>query len=245
MLRFANMHNSARVAVAATAALVTVVGTALLTPSASRSASVQSGCSPPARGIDADSAHGAKLTLTEHGLRFSFRVSTKGWERFCSLTRDKSPRGPVSLNKSITGPQGAEAIIYWTSFPNGDYADPCTRLLGRSAGSSAAEVAAALSTASGTEIVERPSNVMRGGRPAKHLVLAVRKSVGCDPGFFYSWKDVYGGALWPTTAAGDTIRVWIVDVDGVRLFIAAATSGQATPRLKREVKQIVESIRFG
>jgi hypothetical protein len=234
-MRFATMKNSARVAVTTTVAMVAVVGMGLLSPSASRSANVQPGCSL--------SAPGAKLTFTEHGVRFSFRASTKNWERFCSLTADKSPRGPISLNKSIKGPQDAEAIIYWTSFPNGDYADPCTRLLGRSVGSSAADLAAAVSTAPGTEIVEKPSSVTLGGRPAKHLLLTVRKSTGCNPGFFYSWKDVHGGALW-TTAVGDTIRVWIVDVGGTRLFIAAATSVQANARLKREVNQIVESIRF-
>ncbi len=53
------------------------------------------------------------------------------------------------------------------------------------------------------------------------------------------------GALWPTTAAGGTMRVWIVDVDGTRLFIAAATSEQANLRIKNEIYGIVQSIRFG
>jgi hypothetical protein len=181
--------------------------------------------------------------VTEEGVRFSFKVPG-GWGRFGSISTDKSPGGPISLNRSIVGSQGAEAIIYWTSFPDGDYADPCTRLLGRSVGSSAADLATAVSTAPGTKLVKGPSNVTVGGRRAKHVVLIVRENVGCDPGFFYTWKDVYGGALWRATAAGDTIRVWIVDVDGKRLFIAAATNEQANARLKREVTQIVESIRF-
>jgi hypothetical protein len=75
-------------------------------------------------------------------------------------------------------------------------------------------------------------------------VLTVRKDVGCEPGFFYTWRDTWGGALWPTTSVGDTIRVWIVNVQGVRLFIEAATTTQATGRLKKEVQQIVESITF-
>jgi hypothetical protein len=165
-------------------------------------------------------------------------------ERLCSLTTDKSPRGPISLNKSIGGGQGAEAIIYWTSFPDGDYADPCTRLLGRLVGPSAAALAAAVSAAPGTKLLKGPSDVTLGGHPAKHVVLTVRKNVGCDPGFFYSWKDVYGGALWRTTAVGNTVRVWIVSLDGKRLFVAAATTEEANARLKRQVKQIVESIRF-
>ena len=242
MRRF-NMNNSANVGIAATVVMVAIVGIILLAPSSSRSAMTQPRCSPPATGVDVASVP-TRLRITERGVRFSLTVSSRNWGRFCSLNADKSPRGPISLNKSIMGSQGAEAIIYWTSFPNGDYADPCTRLLGRSVGSSAADLAAAVSTAPGTEIVEKPSGVTLGGLPATHLVLKVRKSTGCDPGFFYGWKDVYGGALWTTTAPGNTIRVWIVSVDTTRLFIAAATTEDANARLKRQVSQIVQSIRF-
>lgn len=111
-------------------------------------------------------------------------------------------------------------------------------------GSSAADLAAAVSTAPGTKLVTGPSHVTLGGRPAKHVALTVREKVGCDPGFFYSWRDVNGGALWPTTGVGDTIKVWIADVDGTRLFIEAETTKQAVGGLEHEVQQIVESITF-
>jgi hypothetical protein len=187
---------------------------------------------------------GARLVVVESGVRFSFRVPTAGWERFKSIPTKTSPAGPISLNKSIVGPQGAEAIIYWTSFPNGDYADACDRLLAPSIGRSAANLAAAVSRAPGTKLVKGPSNVSLGGLPATHVALTVRKNVGCDPGFFYTWREVVGGALWQTTGVGDTIRVWIVAVGGTRLFIAAATTEEANSRLRREVIRIVESIRF-
>jgi hypothetical protein len=191
---------------------------------------------------------GRRITVTEKGVTFSFRVPKtvgwSGWERFRSVPTDTSPGGPVSLNKSIVGPQGAEAIIYWTSFPDGDHADPCARLLSPPIGESAADLAAAVSTAAGTKLVKGPSDVTVGGRPAKHVVLTVRENVGCDPGFFYTWRDANLGALWSRTSVGDTIRVWIVDVDGTRLFIAAATTEQASSGLKKEIQQIVQSIRF-
>jgi hypothetical protein len=188
---------------------------------------------------------GPRRAVTEEGVTFSFRVpNTGGWEGFRSLPTDKSAGGPISINKSIVGPQGAEVIVFWTSFPDGDYADPCARLLNPPVGSSAADLAAAVSTAPGTELVTGPSNVTVGGRPAKHVVLTVREDVGCDPGFFYTWKDVHGGALWPTTGVGNTIRVWIVDVDRARLFIAAGTTEQASSGLEKEIQQIIRSIRF-
>jgi hypothetical protein len=198
--------------------------------------------------VDADPANKnplvARHTVTEQGVRFSFRVPTVGWERFSSISTDNSAGGPISINKSTTGPQDAEAIIFWTSFPYGDYADPCAGLLSPPVASSAADLAAAVSTAPGTELLRGPSNVTLGGRPAKHVALTVGENVGCDPGFFYTWRDVYGGALWPKTGVGDTIRVWIVDVDGTRLFIETETAKQASRDLEQEVQHIVESIRF-
>ena len=228
--------NVTRLATAAAIAMVAVVGITLLLPSSSPSATAQQ--------------PGSRQTVTEKGLQFSFRVPTSmrweggSWERKSSISTSKSSGGPVSINRSIRGPQGAEAIIFWSSFPDGDYADPCAPLLGRSLGRSAAKFAAAVSTAPGTKLVKGPANVTLGGHPAKHVVLTVRENVGCEPGFFYTWRDTWGGALWPTTSVGDTVKVWIVNVKGVRLFIAAATTTQATGWLKKEVQQIVESIRF-
>jgi hypothetical protein len=184
--------------------------------------------------------------LTEAGVRFSFRVP-RSWG---TIPTKKSPGGPISLNKSSEGPQDAEAIIYWTSFPNGDHADPCARELAPSIGRSAASLAAAVSTAPGTKLVKGPLNVSVGGYAAKYVVLTVRENVGCDPGFFYTWREVFGGAFWRTMGVGDTIRVWIVPVAGTRfykrtrLFIAAATREDANAMLKREVEQIVGSFRF-
>ena len=188
--------------------------------------------------------------LNEAGVRFSFRVP-RGWESFSTIPTKKSPTGPISLNKSNHGPQDAEAIIYWTSFPDGDHADPCARELAPSGiGRSAASLAAAVSTAPGTKLVKGPSNVTVGGYPAKQVVLTVRKYIGCDPGFFYTWRDVWGGAFWRTTEVGDTIRVWIVPVAGTRfykrtrLFIVAATKEDAEAMLEREVERIVGTFRF-
>ena len=235
------------VAVAGAAVVVAaVVGINPLSPSPSPSV-IHRASSPPApAGVGpSDDPVVARHAVTEKGVTFSFRVPpTVGWERFASISTEKSAGGPISLNKSIVGPQGAEAIILWTSFPDGDYADRCARTLSPPGASSAADLAAAVSTAPGTKLVIGPSNVTLGGRPAKHVAVTVRENVGCDPGFFYTWRDVNGGALWPTTGVGDTIKVWIVDIDGTRLFIEAATTKQAVGGLKQEVEQIVESISF-
>jgi hypothetical protein len=130
-------------------------------------------------------------SLTVEGVPFSFSVPTSGWERF----------GSLYISKSTVGPQGAEVVIFWTSFPDGDYAYPCAHLLllGHPIGPSAADLAAAVSTARGTALVAGPSDVTVGGRAAKHVVLNVREDVGCDPGFFFAWQQDWGGAFWAAT----------------------------------------------
>ena len=152
----------------------------------------------------------------------------------------------MSINKSISGPQDAEAIIFWAASPDGRVPEPCTDGLGsETAGRSAADVADTVAAAPGTELVRGPLDVTLDGRGAKHVVLTVREENGCDPGFFYSWEDAGVGALWTTTRVGDSIRVWIADVGDTRLFIEAETSTDSDRQLEREVEQIVESIRFG
>jgi hypothetical protein len=87
------------------------------------------------------------------------------------------------------------------------------------------------------------------------MVLTVREDIGCDPGYFFTWHDAREGPLWPETLTGDTIRVWIVDVNDMRLFIAGETHRDLRPGealtharqtgLEQEIQQIVDSIHFG
>jgi hypothetical protein len=81
---------------------------------------------------------GGRLSAAAGGVRFSFEIPSPGWERF----------GNISINKSIVGPQGAEAIIFWTTLPDGN-AEPWADLSGT--GPSGA-IAAAIATAPGTEL---------------------------------------------------------------------------------------------
>ncbi|HET6713975.1 MAG TPA: hypothetical protein VFI59_09730 [Actinomycetota bacterium] len=175
-----------------------------------------------------------RQVLTVGDVPLSLRMPAPGWERFAG----------VSLNKSVVGPQGAEAMLYWSSFPEGGRAEPCADLLGQSVSGSVTDLVRAVATAPGTRLVAGPSTVTVGGRPADRVVLTVRERNGCNPGFFFTWRDIRGGALFPRTTAGDRIEVWIVDVSGSRLFIAAVTTEQADRALRRESRQIVGSIRF-
>jgi hypothetical protein len=190
--------------------------------------------------VSTDPISVGRNTRVVEGVEFSFTVPDTGWERF----------GTTSINKSIVGPQGAEAIIFWTTFPDGDDtrpddANPCENLLDTPPGPTAADLAAAVSTAPGIQLITGPSDVTVGGLPAKYVSLEVREDAGCDPGYFFTWQAMWWGAHWPETGVDDTIRVWIVDVGGTRLFFEAITTEDADDGLFREIEPIIESIRFG
>jgi hypothetical protein len=171
-------------------------------------------------------------SLIVEGVPFSFDVPARGWERFSDLY----------ISKGMLGSQGAEAIIYWTGI-GGPHAHPCGQWWGAPPGSMA-DYAANAARGRGTDLVTGPWDVSLGGRAAAHVVFMVRRDVGCNPGFFYRWREVDGSAPWTGMEVGDTVRVWIVDVGGTRLYIEGDTHEGADPRLAREIQRIVGSIRF-
>jgi len=207
-----------------------------------------------------------RQSLTVDGVPFSFTVPTEGWMPGIQRKASDGTFKPGSLYiaKGTAGGQRAEAVVFWTAYPGGVNTGPCHNLLTQPIGQSAADLAAVLSRAPGTNLALGPIDVTLGGRDAKHVALTVREHLGCDPGYFFTWPDECWGACWIKTQVGDTIMVWVVDVGGKRLVIEAETTRQgvwvldadATPRfveettdytdeeLQREVQQIVESIRF-
>jgi hypothetical protein len=174
---------------------------------------------------------------------FSFTVPKKraewadGWTAF----------GDLYVSLDSVGPQAAEAVIYWTGFTASSDnvgVEACGQWWGPPVGRTAANLATAASTTTGTALVTGPSDVTVGGYPAKRLVLTVRDDLDCQPGLLYTWQAPQGGPFWDGTEVGDTVRIWIVDVNGALLYIEGDTHRGAGPELGLEVEQIVESIRF-
>ena len=271
-----DMNTFARVAIAA-AAVVTVAIVGISLPPAHDGASgasvlpptfpsaPQPTSSPSAADVPRSAARypAGGVTIGMHGvtvdgIRLSFTVGS-GWEGHEQYNMPASgwEGHEHYMSKDTEGPQGAEAIIFWATFPggwispsknNGTYV-PCIDLLGQPEGRSVADLAAAVSTVAGTDVVSGPSDVLVGGRPAKYVKFfvtysAVDNGLVCGPGFFYSWEVNDGGAFWNSTIPGDTIRVWIVDVADTILFIEAETHWNAGPDVGNEIQQIVDSIQF-
>jgi hypothetical protein len=182
--------------------------------------------------------------MTRGGVPLSLNVPTAGW---------RSEQG-YFINKDTGATPNGASFLFWNPDPEGVYADPCAHRLSPPAGPSTADLAAAVSTIPGTDVVSGPSDVTVGGRAAKHVVLTVPEDVKCGPGDggFYLWYDQGQGSgcagseacpRYPTKL-GVTIRVWIVDVDGTRLFIEAESYKGAGPEVEQAIQQIVDSIRF-
>lgn len=190
----------------------------------------------PAQGQLASGRH----ALAVAGVPVSFEVPERG-----GGTTDWASNGAFYISKDTKFPQSAEAAILWTAFPDDDLPVACVEELGRLVHPSADELAAAVALAPADPLtLSGPSDVTVGGRAAKRVTFTVGDDHGCQPGFFYTWLGLYGGSLWNDIGRGDTISVWIVEVDGVLVFIEGMTTTRAAPQLLQELQQLIDSIRF-
>lgn len=212
-----------------------------------------------------------KESRTVDGVQFTFTVPAR-WENGPAVKGGESPSGApefrignvfVSKSFNVHG-QHADAVIFWTAFPDGGDAAACRNLLIQDIGGSTVDLAAAMAKAPGIRVVQRPTRVSIDGYPATYVVLSVRRDRGCDPGYFFTWQPSglreglpggqCWGACWITSGVGDTLRMWIVDVDGKRLVVAAQIT-RPEPGLhphardewtkaEREIASIIRSVRF-
>lgn len=161
------------------------------------------------------------------------------------LSVDMPPGWISHLGFRIFTRSGQQAFIFWTDAPTNVYADPCTKEpLDPPAGDTPAELAAAVASIPGIDLVSGPSDVTIGRHPAKVVTIRVREDVECAPGEFHLWyAEEPADGRWPD-ALGDTINVWIIDVDGTIVWIDGSWSVNTTPALQGEMRQIVDSIQF-
>ena len=180
---------------------------------------------------------GGSHTIVADGVPLTFDVPTlaadSGWNLY------RTPE----ITKDTGGSQDAEAMIYWTAYPEGRYDKRCTEFDLPDRGS-LADLASAVSRAPGTTLITGPEDATIGGREAKHVVVQVLQDKGCDPKYFFTSELPGGGPGWWETKVDATISVWLVDVNKTRLFVAAEWKPSARDELVQEVQDIVASIRF-
>lgn len=248
--RIADMNSYAKLAIAAAAVVVVAVVGINLLPATSGAGGGGPAVSPsptprpsPSPTPEADFPAPGPLAVGTHraildGVPLSFSVPSSGWTSSAPF-----------IVKGEDGQPDAFDLLLWTSAPENVYADPCAHTpLRPPPSATAAGLAAAVASIPGTDLVAGPSSIDVGGRPAQLVVLKIREDLGCDPKTAYLWYDEsIGGASdgwrW-AEALGATIRVWIVDVDGKRVWIDGESFKGAGPEVEQEIQQIVDSIKF-
>ena len=247
--RIADMNTFAKFAMAAAAVLVVALvgynllpsdpgigGTASVPPSPSPSPSAAESLSPSPSPSELAFFPSGPISPGRHamvrsGKSFSVDMPGSGW----------FSNGDYRI---YTG-SGQAAFIFWTDAPTNIYADPCTKEpVDPPVGDTPAELAAAISSIPGTELVGGPSDVTIGGHPAKLVSIRIRDDIACAPGEFFLWyAQEPANGRWPD-ALGDTINVWIIDVDGTNVWIDGSAGRSTAPTLQGEMRQIVDSIQF-
>ncbi|MBI2777078.1 MAG: hypothetical protein HYX57_07420 [Chloroflexi bacterium] len=253
------MNNALRIASAAAVVLVvaligiqlfggTNVGGPGPSPSQSESPTLvptpSPSATPPAAFPPAGAMEVGRHSMTLAGVPLSIELTTTGWISTGDFGIDKG-------NFQSGAPDSASLLLWPASAPDNVYADPCAHTpLDPPAGPSAAELAAAVSTVAGTELVSGPAAVTVGGYPAQHVVISIPDTIGCPAEQFYLWYDsdapgdAPSGELYRYATARSTVYTWIIDVDGTIVWIEGETFATSGPEAAQEVQQIVDSIQF-
>jgi hypothetical protein len=242
--RFAEMNNYAKLAIAAAVVVVVaIVGINLLPRGGGVGGDASPSPSPTQQPTPSPSPvafpPGGQLAVGRHsmirgGVPLSVNLSDPGWESYLDYFFNLGNEPPDAIS-----------FLFWDPSPVGVYADPCAPEQAPPAGPSIADLAEAMSTVPGTELISAPTDVTVGGRPAKHLVITVPEASGCAADeSFYLWYGEGEGEGRYATALGARHSVWIVDVDGTRLVIEAESYDGAVPDTDQVVQGIVRSIQF-
>jgi len=249
--RFVPMNTQLRVLIAAAAVVVVaVVGYQLLprnssvgpggpTPSPIVTPSPTPPRSPLPTSAPVVPAAGT-LTVGRHdlnleGVHMTFAIATPGW----------TSNGIFGFDKGAFGAPDSGGFIVWQDDADGVFSDPCTSTQAPPAGPTAADMANAIAGMSSIELVSGPEAVTIGGKPAQRVVVRMPDPLPCRYDQFYLWYDttVRDNARY-ASGAGNTIRVWIMEVDGKRVQIDGESNPGAPPQVDAELNAIVNSIQF-
>jgi hypothetical protein len=145
-----------------------------------------------------------------------------------------------------TSEPGTDRPDQYVSFvPVGNlYSDPCVGVLANPyVGATVEDLAVAAATIPKTE-ASPTVDVTLGGRTGKLVEYVVPESYACDLGKFMIWRDPRDGDLWEEAPYGETIRMWIMDVDGARFVITAVYHPTTSDADRAELQTIVDSVTF-
>jgi hypothetical protein len=228
--RFRNMNTFTKFAIAAAAVVAVAVAGFNILPGRSI---IGPGASPTPSPSPSPSHQVVRITvagtdLNGAPLRLTAQIP-EGWS-----TGASGPTGPYAVH----GSGGLFASIVDNTF-----SDPCLHVeRSPKVGRTVAEAAAALGAIPNTTSTP-PVQTTLAGHPATYLELTIPASLPCTPDQFYLWQDSPGGEWW-ATALNEVIRVWLVDIGGQRVAIAARSYPGTGDEARAELQGILDSIVF-
>lgn len=179
-------------------------------------------------------------------LRVVYEVPAEGWSQWIGATKF-SDVGHVGM--SIT----TVSNLVTDGCRDHSWADPPV-------GSRVDDLATALADLAPFRVTSPPQDVIIHGYSGKHLELAVPDLpvdgegehghfIGCVGGDLKSWVAFIdtaepGDAYYGYTGPGYTEEIWILDVEGTRLMIAAERSPGSAPGDLAELRAILDTIRI-
>jgi hypothetical protein len=225
--------------VAAAAVLLVVVASAVLPwtflpgqTGASSSVGASPTAAPPgsAGTLPADS-----YLLTAAGVNGGPHLAVtvpRGWRPWC----DALPCFAL-VSGSATDSVG---IGYWVVASV--FEDPCQPVSSRPFGPSVEDLATALASVSGTTATP-PVAARLGGYPGQSLDLVVNADLACEPASFHLWSGP-GNVRRFVQAPGQTLRLWILDVEGQRVLVQADWVPGASATKVAELLEVAASASF-
>jgi hypothetical protein len=158
---------------------------------------------------------------------------------------DWQSNGDFGIYKTQGQAADGAAFIFWKYDADGVFSDPCNNVKAPVVGPSAADLAAAITKIPGVDVVSPPTAVTIGGKPGQTVAIKIRDDIGCVENQFYLWYDsAHEDQARYASQKGQTIRVWIAEVDGKRVQMDGETYVGVTPAVQQEVQSIVDSVQF-
>lgn len=171
-------------------------------------------------------------TIAREGVQLSITLPTADWRS----------DGAIAIDRGTQGEPTAYGLLFWSQAPVGVFADPCRNTRAPSIGPDRAALAEAITTIPGVDVVQAPTEVMVGGRPATSVAITVREDIACEPGVFYLWYS--GNHARYASERGFTVWTWIVDVDGTLIWIDGETYKDAPSSAQLGIQGVIDSISF-
>ena len=169
----------------------------------------------------------ARMTVAGSALQFTAELPA-GWAPFdFGASRDGDPPG----------------MAFFVSLVDNTFTDPCAHVQrSPKVGSTVEALAAALGEIPNTTATV-PVQTTLAGNQATYIELTIPASPPCIPEHFYLWQDS-PNAYWWALAPKELIRVWIIEVGGQRVAIAARSRPGTSEGVKAELQKILDSVVF-